>query len=210
MTTQTQYKLEDFKVGQEVKVLVGLGNYISDHAYSRLGQVGKIIEIDYRNPSIMIEFETKQGSDFPCKDRWYLAEEIQPIIFTNAQRQEEINRLEAKVQTLNTSIVQLKKEIKDNPEKIKAEGGDKVRFKYRNLDNGNWIYMYIMTSTQAEQFGGQGDIGQNFRFQGPDASNNVNVVNTGGHDAFEFCKKGDCQWIGSSKVDWSGILTKSN
>jgi outer membrane murein-binding lipoprotein Lpp len=202
--TQTQYKLEDFKVGQKVKVMVGLGNYISDHVYSRLGQVGKIIEIDYRTPSIRVEFE---DGDFT---QWYLAEEIQPTGITNAERQEEINRLEAEVQTLNTSIVQLKKEIKDNPEKIKAEGGDKVRFKYRNLDNGNWIYMYIMTSTQAEQFGGQGDIGQNFRFQGPDASNNVNIVNTGGHDAFEFCKKGDCQWIDSSKVDWSGILTKSN
>jgi outer membrane murein-binding lipoprotein Lpp len=190
MTTQTQYKLEDFKVGQEAKVLVGLGKYISDHEYSRLGQVGKIIEIDYRNPSVMVEFETEQDGDFT---QWYLAEEIQPAGITNAQRQEEINRLEAKVQTLNTSIVQLKKEIKDNPEKIKAEAGDKVRFKYSHLDNGNWIYMYIMTSTQAEQFGSRGDIGQNFRFQGPDASNNVNVVNTGGHNAFEFCKKGDCR-----------------
>jgi outer membrane murein-binding lipoprotein Lpp len=207
MTTQTQYKLEDFKVGQEVKVLVDLARYVPTYEYSRLGQVGEIIEINHYRPSIKVEFETEQGDYFT---QWYLAEEITPVIATNTERQEEINRLEAEIQTLNTSIVQLKKEIEANPEKIKAEAGDKVRFKYSNLDNGNWIYMYIMTSTQAEQFGGRGDIGQNFRFQGPDGSNNVNVVNTGGHNAFEFCKKSDCKWIGSSKVDWSGILTKSN
>jgi plastocyanin len=206
----TQYKLEDFKVGQEVKVLVDLGKYISEYEYSRLGQVGKIIDIDYRSPSVRVEFETEQGIDIQYNDQWYLAEEIQPAVITNAQRQEEINRLEAEIQTLNTSIVQLKEEIKYTPEKIKAEAGDKVRFKYNNIDGGTWIYMYIMTSTQAEEFGSWGDIGQNFRFQGPDASNNVNVVNTGGHNAFEFCKKSDCKWIDSSKVDWSGILTKSN
>jgi plastocyanin len=204
--TQTQYKLEDFRVGQQVKVLVDLARYSPTYEYFRLGQVGKIIEIDYYIPSVYVEFETEQGG---CFTQWYLAEEIAPVI-TNAERQKEINRLEAEIQTLNTSIVQLKKEIKDNPEKIKAEAGDKVRFKYSNLDKGNWIYMYIMTSTQAKEFGSRGDIGQNFRFQGPDGGNSVDVVNTGNHDAFEFCKKGDYQWIDSKDVDWSGILTKSN
>jgi outer membrane murein-binding lipoprotein Lpp len=204
--TQTQFKLEDFKPRQKVKVLVNIARYDPAYEYSRLGQVGKIIEIDYYIPSVYVEFETEQGG---CFTQWYLAEEIAPVI-TNAERQKEINRLEAEIQTLNTSIVQLKKEIEANPEKIKAEAGDRVRFKYNNLYKGNWSYMYIMTSTQAKEFGSRGDIGQNFRFQGPDGGNSVDVVNTGNHDAFEFCKKGDYKWIDSKDVDWSGILTKSN
>jgi hypothetical protein len=74
--TQTQFKLEDFKPRQEVKVLADLARYSPTYEHFRLGQVGKIIEIDNYRPSIKVEFETEQGG---CFTEWYLAEEIASV-----------------------------------------------------------------------------------------------------------------------------------
>lgn len=201
--TQNQFKLEDFKVGQKVKVLVDLGTYISEMEYIRLDQIGAIVEIDHC--SIRVLFTTALG-EYKYFDQWYCAEELQPFVITNAERREEITRLEKQRHDISVQIQDLEQEIHDNPEKIKAEAGDKVRFKYNNIDNGDWIYMYIMNRKQSEQFGGYMGSDQNFRFQGPDGGNPIEVVTEGSHTALEFCKKGDYKWIDSREVDWSGVL----
>lgn len=200
---QTQYKLEDFKVGQKVKVLVDLGEYVSDLHYSRLGEVGKIIEIDTFDPSVRVQFDRSIQDMTVTYDQWYLAEEIQPVITTNAERQEEILKLEAEIQTLNSEVVKLRQEIKDNPEKIKAEAGDSVKFFYPALGER---LMFIMQKEQANFFDpateGYGD----FVFVGPDGRNRVNTVNNGSWKKLELRKKNDYKWIDSSEVDWSDIL----
>jgi hypothetical protein len=98
--TQTQYKLEDFKVGQKVKVLVDLG-------ISRFNQVGTIVEIDYVNPSLRVKLEVAIKSDYALFDQWYRADEILPVIKTHTERLEEINRLEAEIQTLVAELKNL-------------------------------------------------------------------------------------------------------
>lgn len=201
---QTQYKLEDLKVGQKVKVLVDLGTYISDLNFSRIGQEGVIAKIDDRSVKVVFDTHIFDDCNYSHDDQWYAAEEIKPAITTNAERQEEISRLETEIQTLNSEVVKLKKEIKANPEKIKAEAGDSVRFKYHEVNNGEWLYMYIMTKEQVEFFGGWTH--KNFHFQGPGGCNDISVANNGSWTKLELRKKNECEWIDSEDVDWSGIM----
>jgi ribosomal protein L21E len=199
--TQTQYKLEDFKVGQKVKVLVDLGTYVFDMKFSRLGQIGEIMHVGYR--SVRVLFTTAIG-EYRHSDQWYRPEEIQPLITTNAERQEEITRLKLELLELQANIMQLEQEIKANPEKIKAEVGDTVRFVY---DTSSEYLMFIVDKQQAKTLGEDFLVTEyNFAFVGFGCRNRVDTVVNGCHKKLELKKKNTSVWIDNKEVDWSGIL----
>lgn len=139
MTTSTK-PFSFWQLGQKVKILTDGGSFSNSGDYNRQGQVGEIIETDDYDKSLEVKFETEQG-DFGCYQQWFKADEVEPVITTNAERKQEIQNLESRVETLRDSIAQFHQDILDNPEKIKAEAGDKVRFSYNNIRNGGRMLM---------------------------------------------------------------------
>lgn len=206
---QTQYKLEDFKVGQKVKVLVDLGEYVSAQRFSRIDEVGEVIEIVERDHSVRVKFDRNiQDMNFNCdhNEQWYRAEEIQPAITTNAERRAEIYLLEKQRMDISIRIQDLEEEIHNNPEKIKAEAGDSVKFFYPALLGER--LMFIMQKEQAVFFDPNVEHYKgNFVFVGPDsARNSVDSVINGSWTKLELRKKNNYKWIDNSEVDWSDIL----